>query len=129
MGLARFEACSASLKLLAGNEITPRRVSLASLAGVLWQGPRHGAVAFSDLRRVGWLLSLAQGAVALGCGSQIWLCRAAWKCRHAMQIDVKSRTMRKFIMAVNAEASLATGPGTTNQSNPPTPTLAGVFHS
>ena len=26
------------------------------------QGPRHGAVAFSDLRRVGWLLSLAHGA-------------------------------------------------------------------
>lgn len=29
------------------------------------QGPRHGAVAFSDLRRVGWLLSLAQGPGAL----------------------------------------------------------------
>ena len=37
-------------------------------AGVWGQGPRHGAVDFSDLRRVGWLLSLAQGAVALGCG-------------------------------------------------------------
>ena len=32
------------------------------LAGVWGQGPRHGAVAFSDLRRVGWLLSLAHGA-------------------------------------------------------------------
>ena len=31
-------------------------------AGVWGQGPRHGAVAFSDLRRVGWLLSLAHGA-------------------------------------------------------------------
>ena len=39
-----------------------RHVIHASLAGVLGQGPRHGAVAFSDLRRVGWLLSLAQGA-------------------------------------------------------------------
>ena len=46
----------------ATQHLPPQHVIHASLAGVLGQGPRHGAVAFSDLRRVGWLLSLAHGA-------------------------------------------------------------------
>ena len=45
------------------------------------------------------------------------------KCRDKYQSDKCREGLRQ------SEASVATGPGTTNQSNPPTPTLAGVFHS
>ena len=47
---------------------------------------------------------------------------ARFKCRDKYQSDKCRQGLRQ------SEASVATGPGTTNQSNPPTPTLAGVFH-
>lgn len=69
----------------------------------------------NSLRRLS-MCGLAHGAIPSGDGLFKFGCAGRRGSRHVRQIDVKSRAMRKFIWAVNAEASVAPGPGTANQS-------------